>query len=110
MTCTRRFVGFEEFLIKALVYIGPRDVGMKDVPDAHIARPTDALAGIISTNIRCSDLHMYEAGPTWKRAACSSMKPRHRNGNRQCSGSRQGRTVGLRAIHHWLWVLPQDKI
>ncbi len=64
MTCTRRFVGFEEFLIKALVYIGPRDVGMKDVPDAHIARPTDALAGIISTNIRCSDLHMYEAGPT----------------------------------------------
>jgi hypothetical protein len=26
------------------------------------------------------------------------------------AGSRQGRTVGLRAIHHWLWVLPQDKI
>src|ERR1044071_8822650 len=46
--------------MKALVYNGPRDVAVKDVPDAKIEKPTDALVEITSTNICGSDLHMYE--------------------------------------------------
>ena len=46
--------------MKALVYNGPRDVQVKEVLDATIERPTDALVKITSTNICGSDLHMYE--------------------------------------------------
>jgi glutathione-independent formaldehyde dehydrogenase len=46
--------------MKALVYEGPRTVGVEDVPDARIERPTDALVRITTTNICGSDLHMYE--------------------------------------------------
>jgi glutathione-independent formaldehyde dehydrogenase len=46
--------------MKALVYNGPRDVSVKDVPDAKIERPTDVLVKITRTNICGSDLHMYE--------------------------------------------------
>jgi glutathione-independent formaldehyde dehydrogenase len=46
--------------MKALVYNGPRDVKIKDVPDPRLERPTDALVRITSTNICGSDLHMYE--------------------------------------------------
>ena len=46
--------------MKAVVYNGPRDVSVKDVPDAKIERPTDVLVRITSTNICGSDLHMYE--------------------------------------------------
>ena len=46
--------------MKAVVYHGPRDVRVSDVPDAEIERPTDALVRITSTNIGGSDLHMYE--------------------------------------------------
>ncbi len=46
--------------MKAVVYNGPRDVRVKDVPDAKIERPTDVLVRITSTNICGSDLHMYE--------------------------------------------------
>ena len=46
--------------MKALVYNGPRNVVVKDVPDARIERPTDVLVRITSTNICGSDLHMYE--------------------------------------------------
>ncbi|MCG2593285.1 glutathione-independent formaldehyde dehydrogenase [Ramlibacter sp. XY19] len=46
--------------MKALVYNGPRDVKVKEVPDAKIERPTDVLVKITSTNICGSDLHMYE--------------------------------------------------
>jgi glutathione-independent formaldehyde dehydrogenase len=46
--------------MKALVYNGPRDVSIKNVPDAKIERPTDALVKIVVTNICGSDLHMYE--------------------------------------------------
>lgn len=46
--------------MKALVYNGPRDVSVSDVPDASIERPTDALVRITATNICGSDLHMYE--------------------------------------------------
>ena len=46
--------------MKAVVYHGPRDVRVSDVPDAEIERPTDALVRITSTNIGGSDLHMYK--------------------------------------------------
>src|ERR1017187_6751736 len=46
--------------MKALIYNGPRDVRIKNVPDAKIERPTDVLVKITSTNICGSDLHMYE--------------------------------------------------
>lgn len=46
--------------MKALVYNGPRDVQIKDVPDARIEHPKDVLVKITSTNICGSDLHMYE--------------------------------------------------
>ena len=46
--------------MKALVYNGPRDVQVKEVPDARIQRATDVLVRITSTNICGSDLHMYE--------------------------------------------------
>lgn len=46
--------------MKAIVYNGPRDVAVKDVPDAKIEKPTDVLVRITTTNICGSDLHMYE--------------------------------------------------
>ncbi len=46
--------------MKALVYNGPRDVSIKNVPDARIERATDVLVRITSSNICGSDLHMYE--------------------------------------------------
>ena len=46
--------------MKALVYSGPRDVNVVEVPDAKIERSTDVLVKITTTNICGSDLHMYE--------------------------------------------------
>ena len=46
--------------MKAVVYDGPRQVSVQDVPDARIERPTDVLVQITTTNICGSDLHMYE--------------------------------------------------
>jgi threonine dehydrogenase-like Zn-dependent dehydrogenase len=46
--------------MRALVYHGPRNVSVDEVPDATIERPTDALVRITTTNICGSDLHMYE--------------------------------------------------
>jgi glutathione-independent formaldehyde dehydrogenase len=46
--------------MKAVVYRGPRQVAVENVPDAKIERPTDAIVKITTTNICGSDLHMYE--------------------------------------------------
>ncbi len=46
--------------MKALVYHGPRDVRIMQVPDALIQESTDVLVKITTTNICGSDLHMYE--------------------------------------------------
>src|SRR5665811_1004646 len=46
--------------MKALVYNGPRDVRVMNVPDAKIEQPTDVLVKITTTNICGSNLHMYE--------------------------------------------------
>jgi glutathione-independent formaldehyde dehydrogenase len=52
--------GTEESTMRAVVYEGPNQVQVKDVPDARIERPTDVLVRITTTNICGSDLHMYE--------------------------------------------------
>src|SRR5674476_468444 len=46
--------------MKALVYYGPYDVRVTEMPDAKIEEPTDVLVKITTTNICGSDLHMYE--------------------------------------------------
>jgi glutathione-independent formaldehyde dehydrogenase len=46
--------------MKALVYNGPRDVSVEEVPDPKLEQPTDVLVRITTTNICGSDLHMYE--------------------------------------------------
>ncbi|WP_182884228.1 glutathione-independent formaldehyde dehydrogenase [Microbispora sp. H10885] len=46
--------------MKAVVYEGPRQVGVENVPDARIEMPTDVLVRVTTTNICGSDLHMYE--------------------------------------------------
>ena len=46
--------------MRALVYHGPRDVAVEEVPDATIEMPNDAVVKITATNICGSDLHMYE--------------------------------------------------
>jgi glutathione-independent formaldehyde dehydrogenase len=46
--------------MKGLVYNGPRDVQVIDVPDPRLEKETDALVKITATNICGSDLHMYE--------------------------------------------------
>ena len=46
--------------MKALVYNGPRDVSVSEVPDPGIDRPGDAVIQVTRTNICGSDLHMYE--------------------------------------------------
>ncbi|HVT75562.1 MAG TPA: glutathione-independent formaldehyde dehydrogenase [Acidimicrobiales bacterium] len=46
--------------MKALVYRGPRKVGIENVDDPKIEAPQDAIVKITTTNICGSDLHMYE--------------------------------------------------
>ncbi|MDQ1702704.1 MAG: glutathione-independent formaldehyde dehydrogenase [Frankiaceae bacterium] len=46
--------------MKAVVYKGPRNVALEEVPDARIEQPLDAVIRITTTNICGSDLHMYE--------------------------------------------------
>lgn len=47
-------------IMRAVVYNGPHDVSVDDVPDATIEQPTDVVVQITATNICGSDLHMYE--------------------------------------------------
>jgi glutathione-independent formaldehyde dehydrogenase len=46
--------------VRAVVYRGPREVAVEQVPDPKIEDPTDAIVRITTTNICGSDLHMYE--------------------------------------------------
>ncbi|GLY64917.1 glutathione-independent formaldehyde dehydrogenase [Amycolatopsis taiwanensis] len=46
--------------MRAVVYRGPREVAVEQVPDPAIQEPTDAIVRITTTNICGSDLHMYE--------------------------------------------------
>ncbi|GLC63032.1 hypothetical protein PLESTB_001973600 [Pleodorina starrii] len=53
--------------MKAVVYQGPHDVAVTDVPDAKIERPTDVLVRVTTTNICGSDLHMYEGRTSFEK-------------------------------------------
>ena len=46
--------------MKAIIYNGPHDVSIQNVPDAKIEKATDVLVRITTTNLCGSDLHMYE--------------------------------------------------
>ncbi|GLU48533.1 glutathione-independent formaldehyde dehydrogenase [Nocardiopsis ansamitocini] len=46
--------------MRAVVYRGPYDVNVEDVPDPRIEHPNDVLVRVTSTCICGSDLHMYE--------------------------------------------------
>jgi glutathione-independent formaldehyde dehydrogenase len=46
--------------MKAIVYEGPYEVAVREVPDARIEHPADAIVRITTSNICGSDLHMYE--------------------------------------------------
>lgn len=46
--------------MKGVVYQGPRQVAVQNVPDPTIQDPQDAIIRITTTNICGSDLHMYE--------------------------------------------------
>jgi glutathione-independent formaldehyde dehydrogenase len=46
--------------VKAVVYKGPYQVAVEEVPEPRIEAPGDALIQITTTNICGSDLHMYE--------------------------------------------------
>jgi glutathione-independent formaldehyde dehydrogenase len=46
--------------MKALVYYGPKNVRVAEMPDPKIEQPTDVIVRITTTNICGSDLHMYE--------------------------------------------------
>ena len=44
--------------MKAVVYRGPREVSVEEVPDARVEQAGDAVIRITATNICGSDLHM----------------------------------------------------
>ena len=41
----------DEMRMKAVVYNGPREMSVMNVPDAKIERPTDVLVRITSTSV-----------------------------------------------------------
>jgi glutathione-independent formaldehyde dehydrogenase len=46
--------------VRAVVFQGPFEVAVEDVPDPRIEKPQDAVIRITTTNICGSDLHPYE--------------------------------------------------
>ena len=92
--------------MKAVVYNGPRNVSVKDVPDAKIEKPTDVLVRITSTNICGSDLHMYEGRTDLEKGKVIG----HENlgqvievGKR--SRPHQGWRYGMSSLQHRMWLL-----
>ena len=93
--------------MKALVYDGPRDVVVKDVPDAKIEHPTDVLVKITTTNICGSDLHMYEGRTNLEPGMGSRARESgHRCRGRQCGCQGIARGSGVCALQHRLRFLP----
>jgi threonine dehydrogenase-like Zn-dependent dehydrogenase len=52
--------------MKAIVYNGPRDVSVRDVPNPRIEQAGDVIVKITTTNICGSDLHMFEGRTSLK--------------------------------------------
>src|SRR6187402_3229287 len=87
--------------MKAVVYDRPREVNVKDVPDARIERPTDALVKITDEHLRF--------GPARVRGSYrlrTPPDPRPREPRRAGRRRRHGRP----AVRHLVWVqLPGDR-
>jgi hypothetical protein len=54
--------------MKAVVYSGPREIEVKDMPDARIERATDVLVEITTTNICGPTFTCTKAVPPWSQA------------------------------------------
>ena len=96
------------FLVKAVVYHGPRNVSVDEVPDAKIGKPTDALVRITATNICGSDLHMYEGRTDFEDGRVFGHRERrgsHRG--RGCGRQDQSRRHDLGSVQRRLRALPQ---
>ena len=94
--------------MKGVVYRGPRDVRVEDVPDAKIDWPTDVLVRITSTNICGSDLHMYEGRTDLE----PGMVIGHENLGQVIEVGERGQAdqegrLGLHALQRRLRLLPQ---
>jgi len=46
--------------MKAVVYTGPFNVAVEEVPDPRIEHPSDVIVQLTPTAICGSDLHLYE--------------------------------------------------
>jgi glutathione-independent formaldehyde dehydrogenase len=53
--------------MRAVVYNGPKDVSVNEVPDAAIEAPTDVIVRITATNICGSDSTCMRAERVWSR-------------------------------------------
>ena len=92
--------------MKALVYRGPRDVRVEDVPDPRIEEPTDVLVRITSTNICGSDPHVRRTHRRREREGARSRTwGRWSRWARPCAESRQGTCV--RPVQRELRVLQE---
>jgi glutathione-independent formaldehyde dehydrogenase len=52
--------------MRAVVYNGPRDVSVHDVPDPRLERPTDAVVKVTTSGICGSDVHIYTGRTTFE--------------------------------------------
>ena len=50
--------------MRAVVWQGPKSVGIQDVPQPTVQAPTDAVIRVTATGICGSDLHLYDHGAT----------------------------------------------
>jgi len=71
-----------EAAMKALVYQGSGKKEWKDVPDAAIKEPTDAVVRVDTTTICGTDLHILQGdvaavteGPRWSSGPATSSRP-----------------------------------
>ena len=96
-----------EEAMKAVVYEGPRQVRIKDVPDPIIAEPTDVIVQITSTNICGSDLHMYEGRTEIEKGRVLGHENLGQVKEVAPPWPRKGRRLGLHAIQYQLWPLPE---
>lgn len=53
--------------MRAVVYEGPHQVRVKNVPDAKISYPTDVVVKVTSSNICGSDLHMFDGRTSFEK-------------------------------------------
>lgn len=57
--------------MQAVVWHGKRDVRVDRVPDPIVKEPIDVIVRITSSEIRGSDLHLYELQTSKKKPDCT---------------------------------------